>query len=280
MHKLYVNGTAFVYEADGPAPENAGSGDPPIVLLHGFPLDARVWAEVARPLARRWRVVRPNLRGFGTFTSNEPFTIQSLAEDVLRLLEETGDLPCVMVGLSMGGYVALSFAQNWSDRLVGLALVDTRAAADDAEGRRRREAMIALLRRKGVGAIAEQMLPDMLSDATRDRDPVAAEAILRVMLDAPAPTVEAALRAMRDRADYTGLLAEIGVPTSVIVGADDAITPVELSRAMAGAVPGAELEVIEGAGHMAPAEQPEAVYDAIARLMDRVRGGPASPPAN
>ena len=276
MHKLYVNGTAFVYEAAGPAPENQGTGDPPIVLLHGFPLDARVWAEVARPLTRRWRVIRPNLRGFGTFTSNEPFTIQTLAQDVLHLLEETGDLPCVMVGLSMGGYVALSFAQNWSDQLRGLALVDTRAEADDAEGRRKREAAIALLRRKGVGAIAEQMLPNMVSDATREGDPAAVEAVLRVMLDAPAPTVEAALRAMRDRADYTDLLATIGVPTSVIVGADDAITPVGLSRAMADAVPGAELEIIEGAGHMAPAEQPEAVYAAIARLMERIRGGAAN----
>ena len=273
MLKRYVNGTAFVYEAAGPA-EPADSADPTIVLLHGFPLDARVWADVAARLAGRYRVVRPNLRGFGSYTSGDDFTIESLARDMYELLGETGDLPCVLCGLSMGGYVSMAFAKNWLPSLRGLCLVDTRSGADDDAGRAKREAMIERVRGKGgVPAVVAEMFPDMIHPETPRRDPAAAEVLMRVMLDAPAPTVERACRAMAGRLDYTPLLGDFAVPASVIVGAGDAITPPDKSRAMADLLPDATFETIDGAGHMSPIERPDLVADAIERLMARVRAG-------
>lgn len=273
MEKHYVNGVAFEYRVDEPAGEVRAGSEPTVVLLHGFPLHARIWAGVAQRLSRHFRVIRPNLRGFGTMTSVEAFTIESLAADVHGLLKGLGDLPCVLAGLSMGGYVALSFAEQFAEDLAGLGLVDTKAEADDEAGRQKRDAMIQRVREQGVSAVVSQMHPNLLASSTIERDPGVAEVLMRVMLDTPALTIEHACRAMRDRKDYRDLLGRITVPTGVIVGAEDALTPPEQARQLAAHIPGATCTVIDGAGHMSPLETPAAVADAIRAVVRRAAGG-------
>lgn len=246
----------------------AASDGVPLVLLHGFPMDGRVWDDVAAITSRRWRTLRPDFPGFGK-SATQPFTIDSLADDLRELLERLGALPAVVAGLSMGGYVALALARRHSKSLAGLALVDSRANADDAAGKRKRAQMIKLAGRGGTAAVVEQMHPNMLGKATYSARPDIALRLRRIMLDTPAETIALASAAMRDRPDQQDRLGQIDIPVAVIVGAHDSITPPAVSEQMAQAIPGAELTEIPEAGHLSPIERPNEVAEALARLMGR-----------
>ena len=257
-----VNGVTISYT-------ESGSG-PPLVFVHGFPLDARMWDEQVRALARSHRAIAPDLRGFGKSPSLEPFTIDALADDVHALLRQAGALPCALCGLSMGGYVALALAKKCPTDLRALVLVDTRAEGDTAEAKANRQKMIDLVRQGGAKAVAEQMLPKLLSEQTRRSSAGVVERV-RAMIEAcPPRTIEHALLALRDRHDYTADLPSIPVPTLILVGEHDAITPPELSRAMHAKIPRSELSIIPGAGHMSPMEQPEAVNRELERFLRAV----------
>jgi len=242
--------------------DESGKG-PPLVLLHGFPLDARVWKTQRAALSDRFRVITPDLRGFGRSTSDQPFSLVDLADDVHELLGQIGALPCVLGGLSMGGYTALAYAKKYTADLRGLVLIDTKAEADTPEGKQGREKMIQLAREKGSKAAADQMMPKMLApDAAKTRPAVAAE--LRTIMEAcPPKTIEHALAAMRDRPDRSGELESIPVPTLVIVGDADAITPPDVATKMYQSLTDGQLVTIDGGGHMTCMEQPEQVNRAI-----------------
>jgi pimeloyl-ACP methyl ester carboxylesterase len=216
------------------------------------------------------RLIAPDLRGFGRFPSDTPFTIESLADDVHALLADVGAIPFVLVGLSMGGYVALAYARKYPNDLRGLALVDTKAEADTPDGKAGRDKMIELVRKDGSKAVADQMMPKMLAKDAADQRPQTAQALRRIMEACPPKTIEHALAAMRDRPDRSGELAAIKVPTLVIVGDSDAITPPQVAESMAGKIPGAQLVIIRGAGHMSPMEQPEQVNRALRAFLDRI----------
>jgi pimeloyl-ACP methyl ester carboxylesterase len=239
---------------------------PTLVLLHGFPLDSRVWHAVEDHLEANFRIVSPDLRGFGRTASETPFTIESLADDVHALLAALKCTPCILGGLSMGGYVALAYAKKYPSDLKGFSLIDTKSAADTEEGKQGRMKMIELVRQGGSKAVVEQMFPKMIVEKTVREQPAVVHALRGIMSECPPKTIEQALLAMRDREDFTALLPTIKVPSLVIVGDGDAIAAPDLSRAMQAAIPGSQLAVIPNAGHMAPIEQPEAVADALAKF--------------
>jgi 3-oxoadipate enol-lactonase len=243
-----------------------GSGDA-LVLLHGFPLDRRMWDAQVERLSEHYRVIAPDFRGFGQSMRSDPFTIESLADDIHVFLEQLVAKPCVLAGLSMGGYVALAYAKKFAKDLRGLILVDTKAEADTPQGKEARAKMIELVRASGPKAVADQMVPKMLAAGTIQSRPDVAKQLRTLMENCPAHTIEYALAAMRDRADRTAELASINIPTLVVVGDADAITPPDVAEKMAAAIPGAKLETIRGAGHMSPMEQPEQVNRAIERFM-------------
>lgn len=249
-----------------------GRGGRTLALLHGFPLDSRMWDRQLEALASSadaWRVVAIDLRGFGQSRSNEPFTIAGQAEIVHELLEKIGGLPCVLAGLSMGGYISLAFARKYPAALNGLILVDTKAEGDTAEGKVNRNKMIELARTGGSKAIADQMLPKLLAPDTIQHRPQVVRDVRNMMENCPPLTIEHALAAMRDREDQTDLLASIPVPTLIVVGQDDAITPPAVAEAMHRAIPKSQLEIIRGAGHMSPMEQPEQVTQAMRRFLSK-----------
>jgi pimeloyl-ACP methyl ester carboxylesterase len=258
MPQRSVNGTTLNYQEQG-----AGK---PLVLLHGFPLDLRIWHEQAAALSDRFRVITPDLRGFGQSRSNDPFTMESLADDVHALLADLGALPTVLGGLSMGGYVALAYAKKYPADLRGLMLIDTKAEGDTPEGKEGRQKMIELARSQGAKAVAEQMMPKMLAqDADKSRLQVKRE-LDQIMQSQTPLTIEHALAAMRDRPDMAAQLPSIAVPTLVIVGEHDAITPPAGAEKMSKAIAHATYALVRGAGHMAPMEQPQQVTDAIRRF--------------
>lgn len=238
----------------------AGAG-PCVILLHGYPLDGAMWSGVARGLATRFRVLKPDLPGHGENPAAAPDHLDGHAEFVEALLREL-PAPVGLAGFSMGGYISLALLRRGGVDLRALALVDTRAEADDEEGRKRRDDAIALARSGGAEEIADAMIPKLLSEAAlASRD--LAERLRRIILRQKTETIVADLAAMRDRPDAEGLLGQIRVPTVVIVGDQDALTPPALSEKMAGAIPGARLEKIPGAGHLTPMERPGAVAAAL-----------------
>jgi 3-oxoadipate enol-lactonase len=258
MPQRSVNGTTLNYQEQGTGR--------PLVLLHGFPLDSRVWREQIAALSDRFRVIAPDLRGFGQSKSNDPFTMESLADDVHALLADIDALPAILGGLSMGGYVALAYAKKYPTDLLGLALIDTKAEGDTPQGKEGRQKMIDLARSQGTKAVADEMIPKMLApDADKSRPQVKRE--LDQVMNGQSPlTIEHALAALRDRPDFTAHLPSIATPTLVIVGEHDAITPQEGAEAMSKAIPKSTYIVVRGAGHMAPMEQPQQVTDALRRF--------------
>jgi len=254
MAEETLHGTTLHYVQRG-----AGT---PLALLHGFPLDQRVWADQVDRLSSMCRVITPDLRGFGKSTAGGPFSIESLADDIHELLRRIGALPCVLGGLSMGGYAALALAKKYPTDLRGLILIDTRAAADTPEGRRGRDAMIELARTEGAAAVADQMFPKMAAPGAR-----CGPRLRGIMEQCPAQTIQYALAAMRDRADYSDFLPSISVKTLLIFGAQDQITPAQIGQTMQQAIPNAMLTVIADAGHMSSMEQPEHVNSAIAGFL-------------
>ncbi|HEY1921989.1 MAG TPA: alpha/beta fold hydrolase [Tepidisphaeraceae bacterium] len=257
-----VNGSDLFYH-------EAGKGLP-LVLLHGFPLDHHVWQAQVHDLASVSRVITPDLRGFGKSTNNGTFTLQGLAEDLYILLSQIHALPCVLGGLSMGGYVALAYQRQYASTLRGLILIDTRAASDDPEARAGRDAMIELARTGGSSAVAEKMMPRMLAPDTAQSHPQIAAEVRSIMESCPAQTMQHALAAMRDRPDSRPALTRIAAPTLIIVGDSDAITPPAASEEMHKSIPGSTLSIISGAGHMSPMEQPQQVSRAIKQFLTKL----------
>ena len=242
----------------------------PVALLHGFPVDGRMWEAQVSELSSRFRVIAPDFRGFGKSESTDPFTTESLADDIHGLLGQINGLPCVLAGLSMGGYVALAYARKYPADLRGLVLVDTKAAGDDTQGKGNRNKMIELVRSSGSKAIADQMLPKLLAEDTPRNRPAQAQALRTMMEACPPKTIENALVCLRDRPDQTQMLPSIGVPTLIIVGESDSITPVAVAQSMQKQIAGAQLAVIKGAGHMSPMEQPTQVNQALSRFLERL----------
>jgi 3-oxoadipate enol-lactonase len=235
----------------------------PVVLLHGFPLDRTVWDDVVK-VSAGIRFIAIDLPGFGESAGVMAATMAGFSRAVHETLAGRDLLPCVLAGLSMGGYVALDFLTRYPDHVLGLILIDTKSAADDETGRRGRDAMIETVRTGGSRAVADQMLPKVLGTTTHRDRPDVVSGVRRMIESQPPAGITAALAAMRDRPDYTPALGKIAVPTLVIVGEEDGIAPVATATAMSGCIAGSEVAVIERSGHLSPIETPEAVAGAIA----------------
>jgi pimeloyl-ACP methyl ester carboxylesterase len=236
----------------------------PVVLLHAFPLSSAMWSGEEEALAGR-PVLAPDLPGFGerppdpsdVELSLEP-DLDQFAERVVSDMDEAGFERAVIVGLSMGGYVAFRLHALHADRVAGMVLADTRAGADDDDTRKKRTDQAERVRQEGVGWLADALLPALLGETTmRDRSTVVAR--VRAMISRAHPeAVARALLAMRERPDSTGQLGDIRVPVLVVVGEEDVITPIEDARKIAEGVPQGRLEVLPHAGHLSNLEDPEA----------------------
>lgn len=235
--------------------DDVGTGAP-VVFLHGFPHHRGLWAPQVNALVDRARCIAPDLRGFGESGVQGPYTMDQYADDVAALLDALRLERAVVVGLSMGGYVALALWRRHRRRVRGLVLADTRAGADSPEGAHRRQEMIALAREHGSEAVADAMMPGMIGKSTRQRHPDVAEAVREMLASARVPGVVGALQAMMARPDSTPTLATIDVPTLVVVGDEDVLTPRRDAEAMHQAIRGSRLEVIAGAGHVSNIERP------------------------
>lgn len=254
--------------------EDVGQGAP-VVFVHAFPLHKAMWRrQVEAVAAAGWRAIAVDLRGFGqSELGREPFTIDGSADDVTALLDQLGIRePVVLVGLSMGGYVAFGCVRRHSQRLRALVLADTRAEPDTDEARAGRLETARRVEAEGVGPVVESMLPRLVGATThRERPAVVAE--VRAMMEAARPEgVAAALRGLAARPDSRPDLSRIAVPALVVVGQEDAITPPADAEALHGAIKDSRLAVIPGAGHLPNMETPEAFNAALLDFLGGLRG--------
>jgi 3-oxoadipate enol-lactonase len=241
----------------------------PWVLLHSFPVDRRMWSAQCEALAARGHTaVALDLPGFGAAPrmTREPPSLDGYVDAVLSSLDALAFERVTLVGLSLGGYVALRLAGRAPGRLGSLVLADTRAAADSPEARAGRVLNQGLVRSRGPAALIEKMLPHLLAPEA----PESLRATLRAWASEQSPEgITDALLAMRDRGDATAALGAIRCPTLLLVGARDAITPPAEHAAMGAAIAGSRVEVIEGAGHLSNLERPDAFNDALLRWSAR-----------
>ena len=237
--------------------DDEGTGDP-LVLIHGHPFDRSMWSPQVKRFSRSGcRVIAPDLRGYGESTVVPGMTtLDVFAGDIARLLDHLGIDQIVLGGLSMGGQIVMEFYRLFPERVRALLLADTFAAKETPEGKRMRHAAADRLLREGMTGYADEVLPKMVAPHNISAAPRTALHVLDMMLNTSPAGAAAALRGRAERPDYVDLLAQVTVPTLVVVGSDDEFTPVADAQLIHDRIPHSTLRIIADAAHMPNLERP------------------------
>ena len=256
MAHITVNDHEFFYREQG----NGSAA----LFVHGFPLDSTMWLEQIQILSDARRCIAPDLRGFGRSSpSTRPvLSMEDHADDLVSFLDVLGVEKVDLIGLSMGGYVALAFAECHPERLRTLALVDTKSTEDPTDAKAGRDAAAERVAVEGRSGLAADMIGVLVAESastwTRAR--------LRTMIEStPAESIVAALKGMKQRPDRTAVLSNLTIPVAVIVGEHDVLSPIADADHMAVSAGGA-LTVVPDAGHMSPIEDPSTIAAALRTL--------------
>jgi len=247
----------------------------PLLFVHGFPLDHTLWREQLNWLPQQgsFQVIAPDLPGFGQSERlpGDVVSMERFADDLAALLGVLGIRePVVYCGLSMGGYIGWQFWKRHRAQVAALVMCDTRAAADSPEAAQVRLQNAERVLEEGPAFLADTMLERLFAPSTRKNSPDLVADVRRVMVSTSPQTIAAALRGMAHREDFTGQLATIDVPTLLVCGRQDALSPVEEMRWVADAIPSAQFVVLEDAGHLAPLEAPQAFHEALLAFLERL----------
>lgn len=245
-----------------------GSG-PPVFLLHPFPLDHEFWLPVAQSLSTRYQLIMPDLRGHGeSALGHGPATMRKHAEDLRRLMDECGATRAPIVGVSIGGYIIFEFWRRFRERVSGLVLSNTKAAADSPEARSTRLSSAEDVLKRGTEPFFEGMLERAPAETTRRSRPDLIDSALHMMRKMSPEDVAAVQRGMAERPDSIPTLRTINVPTLVITGDEDILTGVPEAEVMRQNLPAVEMKVISKAGHYSPFEQPQEVGRVLRQFLD------------
>jgi YbgC/YbaW family acyl-CoA thioester hydrolase len=262
MQHVPVNGLSMAVDVEGDGPA--------VLFVHGFPLDRTMWRHLVAGLSG-WTRIAPDLRGMGlTDVPRSGYSMARYADDLAELLNVLSVDRAVVCGLSMGGYITFELMRRHSDRISGLILVNTRAAADAADARKGRDEMIELIEREGPAALPPKLVPKLFGPSSLEAMPRVVEHVRTMIIETPQAGIVGALSAMRDREDSTSMLPNIGVPTLVISGGDDQIVPANETREWSAIIPNARLLEIPEAGHLTPLEQPIAVLREIREFLAKI----------
>ena len=265
LEALPREGSSFSPRPGGGAGQLHGT----LILIHGFPLTARMWEPQLELAEHGWRVIAPQLRGFdGPPAEDVAASVDDYAGDVIDLLDALHIEQAVIGGLSMGGYITFAMFRHAPRYFRGLILADTRAQADTPEGVEGRKRMLQLVHEQGAAAAADEMLPRLIGASTRTSRPEVEHTIRGMILSNSTETIAGAITALMTRPDAMPLLSAIHCPTLVVVGDEDVITPPAASEEITRGIAGAELAIVQKAGHMSNMEQPAAFNLALARFLD------------
>jgi len=248
---------------------DAGVGRP-MLWLHAFPLNADMWRHQLEQAPAGWRLIAPDFRGFGGSAIDHEnvdvdvdLGVDDYARDILALMDDLAFDQAVIGGLSFGGYVAFAMFRRAPERIAGLVLADTRPTADTEDGIAARRALLEAVRREGVGIVPDRQIPKVLGATTRGERPEVVADVKRMIAANSAPGIEAAIVALMRRPDSTADLIRIEVPTLLIVGDEDEITPLADAAAMHRAIRGSSMAVLARAGHLSNLESPDAFSTTI-----------------
>ncbi|HKW35254.1 MAG TPA: alpha/beta fold hydrolase [Candidatus Acidoferrum sp.] len=250
-----------------------GDGARTVLLVHGHPFNHTMWRPQVEYLSANYRVVVPDLRGYGKSSLPEgsrETRLETFAPDNLALMDSLGIQEFVLGGLSMGGQIVLEVHRQAPDRIQALLLADTFAGLDSAERRQWRFTTADRLEREGMEAYAREELAKMITSANAERVPEVAAHVMQMMATTPARGAAAALRGRAQRVNYLPLLQKLHVPTLVVVGREDVYTPLALAEQLCEQIPEAKLAIIENAGHLPNLEQPAAFNSVLASWLPAV----------
>jgi pimeloyl-ACP methyl ester carboxylesterase len=248
--------------------EEQGSG-PPLVLLHPFPANHRFWQPVLPILTQRYRVLTPDLRGSGESTAGEgPATMAKHAADIDRICVAANVNKAVFMGVSIGGYILFEFWRRHAARVAGLVFCDTRATPDTPEGRAARLKSTTEVQLHGPAAFVAGMAPKLLGETTRKNRPDVVRAAMAILNQSTVAGITALQLGMAERPDSVPTLATINVPTLMMVGEEDTLTPLADAEQVHKGIAGSQLVRVPAAGHFSPFEQPEFVGKALRGFLD------------
>ncbi|PLX75330.1 MAG: alpha/beta hydrolase [Desulfuromonas sp.] len=249
--------------------DDFGEG-PALLLIHGFPLSRQMWRPQVEPLVDAgYRVIVPDLRGFGESEGGGVVQMGDFADDLIHLLDYLGVNHAIVGGMSMGGYVMLNLLERYPQRFLGAMFLVTRAASDDAAGKQKRSDMIDAVQSGRVEIVADTFSGLLFAEATMDEQPRLIKEVQKIMETASPQGIVGGLLAMRERRDYVESLEQFGMPTLVIGADQDKAMPLEHYDALMGGLPQVEGTVIVGAGHMVNMEKPALFNSAILRFLEK-----------
>jgi len=271
MHRQYLHvGDRTIAYYDS---ATSAAGEKVVVLVHAFPLSGLMWEPQFKSVPDGWRFIAPDMRGFGGSTIDpepESVSMDDYAADVIDLLRELAVPSVVLGGCSMGGYVSFALLRAAPGLVRGLILADTRAVADTSEGRANRRTTLAVLEREGAPGIAREMLPKLLGRTTLEGSPTVESYLRRVIKQQSTHAIRGAVLRMMHRPDSTPVLQGLSLPTLVIVGEEDTLTPLADAERICALIPNAELAVIPRAGHLPNLERPEQFNVAMTSFLSRL----------
>lgn len=272
MHRQYVHvdSRTLAYFDSAPGDRSRRVA----LFVHGFPLGAAMWEPQFKAVPPGWRFLAVDLRGFGGSTiddgDDDVARIDDYATDAIDVLRELEIPRAVVAGMSMGGYVVFAMLRQAPELFDAVVLADTRPGADTLEGRGNRRNMLAVLDREGPSGVARGMIDTLIGKTTALERPEVEPLVRRLIKQQSPAAVRGAIHRMMERPDSSDALATLRVPALIVVGEEDAITPVDDARRMQAAAPKAELVVIPRAGHLSNLEQPEAFNAALAAFLSRL----------
>jgi 3-oxoadipate enol-lactonase len=250
MPKARIGGGDIAYETRGAGPA--------LLFLHAFPLGLGMWEPQVSAFASSHQVIRFDARGFGGSPPGDGLlTMERIADDAVGLLDHLDVSRAIVCGLSMGGYAAFALVRRHADRLKALVLADTRAGADSDAARAARAAQADKVRKEGSASIADAVLPKLVGETTHAQRPELVARLKETIAAHPPRGIADALAGLAARADSTSTLREVRVPTLVVCGAEDVLTPVSESEALVRGIAGSQIQIIPGAGHLSSLENPE-----------------------
>jgi 3-oxoadipate enol-lactonase len=236
----------------------AGAGTP-ILFLHGFPLDSRMWEEATKRLANDFLCLAPDLRGFGNAQEEaKSFSMKDLAKDCRDLLVAKNiRMPVIVCGLSMGGYVAMQFAEDFPDLVSHLVLTNTRANADDEAGIQNRLQMAQKALTLGTKSAVGEMLKKMVCTFTEERNPALCDSVGHMAYSTHPSTIAWAQLGMCGRPSFFEKMERWRFPTLCIAGSADTVTPPSVVERIHQSIPGSRYVVVANSAHLTPMEQPD-----------------------
>ncbi len=262
---IYVKDVPFWYVDEG------NRNAMPVIFIHGFPFSHEMWSEQIGLVAQEFRAIAYDVRGHGkSYVGDGQFTIEHHVDDLIALIDEWKLEKPVIVGLSMGGYIALRALERDQQRFRAAVLCDTKSEADTNEGKLKRFENMKMVREQGSEAFAETFVRNVFAADTFVRRPDVVQRIAKIIAATPPLSIAGTLLALAARTDTTAFLPQMRIPTLILVGEKDVTTPPAASRAMHEKIPGSELHIIPDAAHMSNLENPDEFNRHLLAFLRRV----------